>query len=508
MPPLQFPLKGKHEGWARQAQPTLTTPDCDNVIPWDATQRGRGGTRPGLAKVWQYQFGTTNSRFIQHLSQADWLNASSASASFVIVVSGGNLYQCQVGTEPTGPVTGGSSIFSAGRRVEGAAYGGKVYLTDGIAYKELDLQTATCSGWTGSNAVSFPASNRLVLNWNGTLVLGLQEGNPERVYTARTGDPTDWDVGGVVAPDMPTASNVNWRMGQLGSPVTALISSIDQRLIIAQDHAIHVLVGHPSDGGILRAISEHTGILTPDAWTETQGAIYFLGNGDFYRLPLAGAPENLSAIPLHAPFDDLPNRGYWLNCEYDPINMGIWLFVVKDVDWSDPRHHFYDLRTGGFFPVSFPTAMAPVKSCLYDGRAETTVDRFVIVGCADGYVRKFSSTQYTDDGTAITSYAQIGPFGSLEVESLVNEIRVLPGQVPSGGTYNAIVSLQSGDSAWDALLNPNRTTNFNVTSGTTRSYFGIRQTGYDHFVRVYNSVSARIWSLEQIALGLERGKDD
>lgn len=52
---LIFPLKGLDEGWAFGRQPPGTTPDCQNVCPFDPLEsRARGGQRPGLSKY----FGT------------------------------------------------------------------------------------------------------------------------------------------------------------------------------------------------------------------------------------------------------------------------------------------------------------------------------------------------------------------------------------------------------------------------------------------------------------------
>lgn len=44
-----FPLKGWDTGWARAAQKPLTTPDCQNVMPFDLDRRARGAKRPGFS---------------------------------------------------------------------------------------------------------------------------------------------------------------------------------------------------------------------------------------------------------------------------------------------------------------------------------------------------------------------------------------------------------------------------------------------------------------------------
>ena len=48
---ITFPMLGLHKGAAGSNQPSLTSPDMNNVRPIDALDgRARGGQRPGLDK--------------------------------------------------------------------------------------------------------------------------------------------------------------------------------------------------------------------------------------------------------------------------------------------------------------------------------------------------------------------------------------------------------------------------------------------------------------------------
>ncbi len=48
---LPFPLQGKNENYAASKQPPQTSPDLNNVRPYDVSDtRARGGQRPGLEK--------------------------------------------------------------------------------------------------------------------------------------------------------------------------------------------------------------------------------------------------------------------------------------------------------------------------------------------------------------------------------------------------------------------------------------------------------------------------
>jgi len=58
MAELYFPTKGIHKGIRPGAQPEGTSPDLNNVRPYDVLDnRLRGGQRPGLAKLYPEQIG-------------------------------------------------------------------------------------------------------------------------------------------------------------------------------------------------------------------------------------------------------------------------------------------------------------------------------------------------------------------------------------------------------------------------------------------------------------------
>jgi hypothetical protein len=55
---LGFPLGGLHEGLAAERQPPTTSPQLQNVRPYDVSEeRARGGQRPALVKAYDTQIG-------------------------------------------------------------------------------------------------------------------------------------------------------------------------------------------------------------------------------------------------------------------------------------------------------------------------------------------------------------------------------------------------------------------------------------------------------------------
>jgi len=55
---IPFPLSGLHEGLAAERQPPTTSPQLQNVRPYDIEEgRARGGQRPALTKAYTTQIG-------------------------------------------------------------------------------------------------------------------------------------------------------------------------------------------------------------------------------------------------------------------------------------------------------------------------------------------------------------------------------------------------------------------------------------------------------------------
>lgn len=69
---LVFPLRGIDDGWAFSRQPEGTTPDCQNVCPFDLIHsRARGGQRWGLSKYYSAQHnGATALQKLSSIAQA------------------------------------------------------------------------------------------------------------------------------------------------------------------------------------------------------------------------------------------------------------------------------------------------------------------------------------------------------------------------------------------------------------------------------------------------------
>ncbi len=90
------------------------------------------------------------------------------------------------------------------------------------------------------------------------------------------------------------------------------------------------------------------------------------------------------------------------------------------------RHFALDLENNGFWPLSLPECYVPTSILEY--RSETEGERAVLLGGADGFIRKFSNVAADDDGVAVASHIAYGPIrlgNSVVARGRVDEIDVV-----------------------------------------------------------------------------------
>jgi len=91
---------------------------------------------------------------------------------------------------------------------------------------------------------------------------------------------------------------------------------------------------------------------------------------------------------------------------YDVWARGVHVFITPTAGTAG-THYFFDVTTGGYWPVTLPTTMQPTASVVY--AADSSVPAKAVFGCYDGYSRHFSVDAISDDGTAIASLVCYGP---------------------------------------------------------------------------------------------------
>lgn len=530
-----LPLKGVYQTSALHRVPEGFAAYANNVLPYDcSTGRNTPAQRPGTVKYFPtsgtnaLNFGDgTNGAFIQYMGQANVQDTTAGtSASKLVVVSGGRAYvQLTTDTSLNRVDTGGGTApFSAARRVSHVLFQNNSYFTDGLANFKYDHGSSTWASWTAT-AGSFPVASsrypRYLGLWRGRIVLAYEEkGSPGLWFMTAMNGPTDFDYGSTNGATIAIASNSNYKAGQLGDQVTAIIPANEDTLYFGLDHSFYKLQGDPGAGGSLVPVSETIGILNNDAWCMVGTTTYFMSNVGLCKLPPGGEIQVVSDLAFKQSFKDLPQIGYYVELEYDAKRSLVWIFVTKETTPFTTVHAVYDLRAerayglgAGFWPISFPTDTGgddlasgttapkhgPTKACIFDGSSGTTTARVLLLGGRDGYIRQVSDTALgSDDGTAISS---VGFLSLLQPAGATREF-LINGHFPvlgtGSGTNTACTwTLQAGTDPYSASNAASITATGSFSAGGRQSPLGDRLMANCVWLKLSNSTLNKHWAVER-----------
>jgi len=270
-------------------------------------------------------------------------------------------------------------------------------------------------------------------------------------YMSRAGDATDWDFGYTPEdPLRPMAATITDAAGYVADPILCVIPHSDDYLIFGAERSIYLMRGDPGGGGQIDTVSREIGIISATAWAKLpDSSIVFLSRLGLYVMSAgAGAPEPWSPQVLPQSLRDVDVTAKTVSMAYDGLNRGVHLFITPTAG-TVGEHYFLSVETRGIFPVTLPNAQQP--TCLVTYAADQGDPAYVLMGCYDGYVRRYDSSVATDDGTAITSYVTIGPLrlAGPGDEGMITELGCTLDEDSADVTWELMV----GDSAEAAVDN-------------------------------------------------------
>lgn len=309
-----------------------------------------------------------------------------------------------------------------GKRTTVATFGAEVISGTDDDGSDIDFTTSIVEttpphwySWTvfGNVADSdkygtIPSSAYLVCRYRGRIVLSGDPSYPHQWYMSKVGFPFDFLYG--TNDPMSAVAGTNADAGELGDIVRALIPFGDDFLIFACANSIHLLDGDPVSGGSIDELDNKTGIFGPWAWCiDGIGDLWFYGTGGLYKMTGGRSkPINISQAHLPQLIDTwaaIPGT-HRIVLTYDPFRNGVIISRTTLADGTN-LNYWYDLKTEGFYPESYPTACGIFSSAYYDSDAVAT--KGLVLGCNDGYIRNFYDADKNDDiGTTnrqISSYA-------------------------------------------------------------------------------------------------------
>ena len=230
------------------------------------------------------------------------------------------------------------------------------------------------------------------------------------------------------------------------------------------ESTIQELTGDPAlkDEARFAQVSGEVGIAPGRAWTrDTSGNVFFFGFvGGVYRLSLDTSPVKISSNTMERRLQNIDPSTAQITMQHDEQRQGMWLFVWEP-GTNNSFSYFYSYRTDAWFPIEFAEGdYRPIVSDKMTERSFTGSTE-IMLGCPDGFIRKFDSTLQLDESSRFPAYAVLGPMmarsgmgDDVVVEHISSSISRLS---------QAKVSIRSGSTPEQSIENPKEMWSTNVT---------------------------------------------
>jgi len=268
---------------------------------------------------------------------------------------------------------------------------------------------------------------------------------PHQWYATRQNNPWDFlyaqnDAGSAVAGN-------NTDAGEVGDIMIDMISYSDDYMVFGCAGELHVMLGNPCAGGRIN-LMRTTGLLAPRAWCwDNDQNLFMLANEGMLQIPPGfGTAGNVTKETYPDFIEDIAYNPlvHRITMEYDNAAKGI---VIQRVTIADGTNvgWFYDLRTGGLFPETYPEE-ASIFS-MWNFIADDPDDRALLIGSQDGYIREWDKSSKSDDAgaagdEAIDSYIGFGPMptsNKVRRYGRIGGINVVTGGDGDGGSNDSSV---------------------------------------------------------------------
>lgn len=354
-----------------------------------------------------------------------------------------------------------------------------------------------------------PGNAQIVCTYRGRLVVAGDTSDPNQWYMSRQGNPFDWAYTAVDA-QSPISGEAG-DMAKAADIVRALIPYKDDYLIIGGESSMAVMSGDPADNGSLDTIDETVGIYGSKAYCfDGAGNLYFWGtNNALNKMPTgfgSVTPISKNALPDISDYDPTSTT---ILLSYDVKRMGILVAITTRATGVNSEY-FYDLRTGGFYPESYPVSCAPYAMKYYP--SNDTSDIGMLIGGRDGYIRIFDASTKNDATTsstdAISSYVCLAPISLAEEDMngmITDEIFELGGGAASGSysdtdglSYKFFVA-DDYETVAEKLIGNGTARESGTLSGSGRqTKIRKRIKGAYLGIRLYNSTASETWAINKI----------
>lgn len=423
-----------------------------------------------------------------------------------VITNSGFVDLGRLGQDSWARASGG--IASVNRVPSIAWCNGKWYMVDGAANKVIDPVGQSVYDMIPT-AGTLPGGMRLIAPYRGALLMASSLEQPSFWALSRRGvsDPLDFDYG---ADPVPTAAipGSDPDVGEPPDPIIALIPFGSEMMLFGSHRNFFFLERDPGYGGRMDTFTRATGIVGPRAWcygaTANEGTLgellYFVGNGELWRMVPGGRPVNVSHGRV--PGLDVDGSTILVQLEYDETDDTVNVYLTPTDGTTVGTHIVYDVKNNGFFEDQYPLAHGPWAV----GRGYSTDATYKrpLLGGNDGYIRMQSANAADDDGSGIDSYVDIMVpwMGGLLAESMVEEMSA--GFLESSQALNwywftaetpeNVAAREIGEQVNSGTWAPTR-----LLSGATVPV-SIRRTADAHKLRIRQNGTEGRWSMEYLSV--------
>jgi hypothetical protein len=371
--------------------------------------------------------------------------------------------------------------------------------------------------WTvypGGSSGTLPNKAYIVSMFRGSIYLAGNPEYPNQWYKSRTNNPWDFNTSVSISDALRPMRGGVGDMGESQDIIRALAPYRDDYQIIGGANSLSIMTGDPAERGSINSLDKSTGIFGSTSWCwGPNGEFYFWGHNGFYVATIPGSITCITAITLpNLVKDEIASpTTHRISMVFDVLRNGILICITKLSDGTN-SNYFYDLNVReGLVPETYPEECGVYSLFYYPANVPTYAD--LLVGCKDGYIRKFDETAKSDDigatDEAIDSYVAFGPVQlSKDLESSsISNISVVTGGGATSGTHtdsnDVVLKVFVADTAEEVMekLDANSTPDLvktmnNSCKKTMKDSRKVRGTYAG--VRVGNDTVAQTWAFEKL----------
>lgn len=378
-----------------------------------------------------------------------------------------------------------------------------VYFADGTNFKyaKFTVSTPTWNTWSTASG-SMPSDANIGCLYRGRIVLAGDSSDPNMWYMSRQGTVDCWTYGANDAQSAVAGGNAE--AAKTPDIITATIPYSDDLLVFGGAHTVHLLRGDPCAGGVIDLLLSCDGIFGPDSWChDSEGNLYFMGTAGLYRMERGGSipkPLNITRIPNM--MDGIDRENYRITMAYDAVRHGVLICMTKISDGTG-THYWYDVRTDGFFPESYLSGMGPYSMVFYDSDNESY--RGLLLGCDDGYIRKFDEDSKSDEATtgsdvAIDSKVLLGPvdISSGKMQGKLTDLIFTLGSDTDNVDYDIFVNNSAEELLDDVTADSSGIHSGSITDDGRRNNIRTKARGAALAIKLSNSTEEKSFALEKV----------